>query len=350
MEKCENLYRKGDVMSWFHIFSDLLREDAVVFEGLTGELKNIQEELEQLRSGVFISTGLDPLIGQALDKISEQVGSGSENADQLLKALLGSIGLYEYAEKSGQAPAASTQIMEAVRAYAGLDALEELTGQDLIPEEMLQDKESAYSASASVSAWKAEEKWKYGSAKAQAGSAEAYAKAKGGFQFVDNHGFPIPAPFVSAEAGAGVCAFAASAKGKIGNDMIGAQGNVSAEVGSAEAKASLKAQVFDKNGELKPQVSAKAKAEAIAVEAKGTASAHVPGVEASVTGSVNLGVGAHAEFSYKEGKVKAEVGASVLAGASVGVEVDVSEGIAAISDLSSQIDDLFGSSKLTFVR
>ena len=329
-------------MSYFHVLSERLREDAASFEGLAGKMNELGEELTGLSSGIFISSELAPVIRKTLDGIKGKITTGSDDVDRILKGLLGCIDLYENTEKSRQAPSCTPGYLDAIMNACGGKLLEEI----------LQNKDSKYSASASVSAWKAEEKWKYGSAKVEVGSAEAHAKGKMQFNFVKNSNIPIPipAPFINAEAGASVCALSASAKGEIGNALIGANGKVSAEIGSAEASASFKAQIFGKDGEFDPQVSAKAKAEAIAAEAKGSASGHILGVEGTVTGSVNLGVGAHAEVSLKEGVVKAEVGASLIAGASVGVEVDVSDGLEAIETLSGQIDDLFGSSKLTFVR
>ena len=327
-------------MSYFHVLSDRLREDAASIGGLAGKIKNIGEEVAGIGSEIFISTDLAPVIKETLDGIKDKIYTGSENVDRILEALKGCIGLYEDTESSRNAPQCTREYGDAVMSSCegGL-----LNG-------TFQDSGSEWSASASMSAWKAEEKWKYGSAKAEAGSAEAHAMAELQFQLVKNHGFPIPAPFINAGVGTSVCAFSASAKGEIGNPLIGAKGKVSAELGSAEASADLKAQIFGKDGEFSPQLIAKAKAEALVAEAKGSASAHVLGVEGTVKGSVNLGVGAHAEVSMKEGVIKAEVGASLIAGASVGLEVDVSEGLEAIETLSQELDELFGSSKLSFVR
>ena len=63
------------------------------------------------------------------------------------------------------------------------------------------------------------------------------------------------------------------------NEYFGVQGKGEVNVGKVEGKADIKAVMFDESGKLKPEVKASAKAEAIAVEAKGSAGVSGGGVE-----------------------------------------------------------------------
>ena len=49
---------------------------------------------------------------------------------------------------------------------------------------------------------------------------------------------------------------------------------------------------------------------------------NIAGVEGKVNGSVNFGVGAHADIGLVDGKLKCDIGASLGVGASVGFEID----------------------------
>ena len=74
---------------------------------------------------------------------------------------------------------------------------------------------------------------------------------------------------------------------------------------------------------LEPQFGASAKAEATAAELEGSLGVNVLGGEVGVSGSVSVGVGAHADVGYKDGVFKFDIGASIGLGGSVGSEVDI---------------------------
>ena len=65
------------------------------------------------------------------------------------------------------------------------------------------------------------------------------------------------------------------------------------------------------------------KAEATAAELEGSLGVNVLGGEVGVSGSVSVGVGAHADVGYKDGVFKFDIGASIGLGVSVGSEVDI---------------------------
>lgn len=181
---------------------------------------------------------------------------------------------------------------------------------------------------ASVSAYKSEGEFLGGTGSVTVAEAEAHANFRGGFYVIGADGEEVFSPGVSAEIGVSATAFQADYENQLlGNEMFGL--NVDAEVTalSASATAGVDVNVFgkDKDGKVvfDPQVNVGAKAEAVLVEAEGSIGVNVLGGEASLKGSVKVGVGAHADIGIKDGVVKCEIGASLGLGFDVGFEVDV---------------------------
>jgi len=73
-------------------------------------------------------------------------------------------------------------------------------------------------------------------------------------------------------------------------------------------------------------------AEAIAAEASGSLDLNVLGGEVGVKGSINFGVGAHAEIGYRDGVFKFDVGASLGLGVSIGFEADIGGAVNTVVD------------------
>lgn len=133
-----------------------------------------------------------------------------------------------------------------------------------------------------------------------------------------------------------VCDFKeANAVGIIGSDDARFSLFKKVTVGKAEAKADATAQIFGSDGKLDAQLGASAKAEAIAAEVEGSAGINVLGGEVGVKGSVNVGIGAHADVGYRDGVVKVDIGASLGVGASVALEVDVGGMVDTITDTAT---------------
>jgi len=171
-----------------------------------------------------------------------------------------------------------------------------------------------------------------GKVSVKVGTVEAHAGISGGLYGYDKDGKLVIAPAIKAEMGASACLFKAEAEGRIGlgenNDMLGAYGKGEVSAGKLEAKAGIDAALFTEKG---PQLRGKASAEAIAGEAKGSVGVTVLGADIGVSGSVNYGIGAHADVGLVDGKVKVDIGATVGLGFSVGFEVDVGGTVNAVA-------------------
>ena len=165
------------------------------------------------------------------------------------------------------------------------------------------------------------------SATIKAGTIAGSAGIYGGLYTMkyDNNGNPVKVftPGVRAEAGASISVFEAEAKSSLKSqyvDGLSYEGSVGTKVGYASAKAGAEMGLIDG----KVAMHAGASAEAIAAEVNGSVGVDYMGVKGTVKGTLNVGVGAHADVGYKDGKISCDVGASLGVGGSVSFELDVS--------------------------
>lgn len=166
-------------------------------------------------------------------------------------------------------------------------------------------------------------------------TAEAHAGASAGLYVYtkdkDGNVKKVFSPGVSAEVGASVAVAQVGAEGRVGlgenNNMLGIYGNVDAKVLSAEAEGKV---AFNRN-----EIYAGASAEADLVKVSGAGGVSVLGTDVGVSGSLKVGVGAHAEVGITDGKIKVDVGAAVGVGFDLGFEVDVSGTVDAVCDTAT---------------
>ena len=170
-----------------------------------------------------------------------------------------------------------------------------------------------------------------GSVDARFITGEAQATAAAGFYMYtkdkDGNTVRVFSPGVSAEVGASVAVMDVEAEGRLGlgedNNMLGVYGKGEVEALSAEAKAKFALST--------KEVYAGASAEADLAKVTGTGGVSVLGTDVGVTGSLKVGVGAHAEMGYTDGKFKVDVGAAVGVGFDLGFEVDIGGTVEAIT-------------------
>ena len=124
--------------------------------------------------------------------------------------------------------------------------------------------------------------------------------------------------------GASATAFTTTSLAQLGNDNLGGYISGTATAGKVGAQAEASAGLFDKYGNINPNVKVGASAEAIAGEISGKVGAKVLGTDVGVSGSLNYGVGAHANIGFSDGKLSFDVGATLGVGASVKLDIDVS--------------------------
>ncbi len=172
----------------------------------------------------------------------------------------------------------------------------------------------------------------HGSAEAALGKAEANASAYAGLYSYSEDGTKHFTPGFGAEVGVGFTAFSASAKGQLGDEYFNIHGNASVDVGKAEASAAVNVGLFDADGKFNPQAGVNLSAEAIAGEASITGGGTFAGTSVEATGSVNFGVGAHANIGLQDGHLSLDIGASLGPGVSVKLDIDMSGTIEAVSD------------------
>lgn len=213
-------------------------------------------------------------------------------------------------------------------------------------------KATLFTASASGALWSGEAaaEGKIGgvvpgsaSAKASFGEAEAHADGYMGlFQADPTTGELQFKPGIGVSAGASVTAFTAEEQAMLGNDMLGAYVKSTQTVGKVGAEAEANVGLYDKDGKFNPTAYAGFSAQAIAGEITGAVGAKVLGADVSASGSLNYGVGAHANVGYKDGKLSLDVGATLGVGASVKLEVDIGGTIDAVKDAGKAAWDKAG--------
>lgn len=182
--------------------------------------------------------------------------------------------------------------------------------------------------------------WSEGSIEGKLLTAEAHAEAAAGLYIYtkDKNGNTkkILSPGVSAEVGTSVAVVDVEADGRIGlgeeKNMLGLYGNVDAELLSAEAKGKISVN-------LGKEVYVEAGAEANLAKISGSGGISVLGADVGVSGSLKVGIGAHAQAGYTDGKLKVDIGAAVGVGFDVGFEIDVGGTVDAVCDAASGIWD-----------
>ena len=151
---------------------------------------------------------------------------------------------------------------------------------------------------------------------------EAYASAEGGLMSKDEDGNLIINPHIDAKLGASFTALEAAGAYAVGNEWMGADASGNVTVGKVSGQAELTAGLRAEDGSLDPHAKLNASAEAILIDAKAQAGVTVLGTTAEVEGSVNIGVGAHANVEIGDGKIACDIGASLGVGASISFTID----------------------------
>lgn len=179
-----------------------------------------------------------------------------------------------------------------------------------------------------------------GTIEAKVGAAEAHAGVSAGMYVIGADGTKKLSPGVSAEIGASVTALEVAWDQQwLGDENLGFSTDAKVTVGQAKAKAGANLQIFGQDGKLDAQANFEASAEAIAWKAEGTAKLDILGGDVGVKGSVQFGVGAHANVGLHDGKFQVDIGASLGIGASVGFEVDVGGMVNTVWDSASSAWD-----------
>lgn len=167
---------------------------------------------------------------------------------------------------------------------------------------------------------------------------EAHAEIYGGLFYTDPEtGEKRLRVAAGVAAGYTMTAFTSQQEAQLGNDRFGAYVKAEETVGKVGAEASAVFGLHDKDGNFNPSLHAKASLEAIALEASVKGGVKVLGADVGVKGSVNVGVGAHAEFGYKDGKFSADIGASLGIGASVKLEIDIGGMVDTVADAAQAV-------------
>ncbi len=139
---------------------------------------------------------------------------------------------------------------------------------------------------------------------------------------------------IGASAGASFAVGHAEAEAQWGSDMAGLYAKADVDVLKAEVGADANVGLFDKDGNFNPALHVGGKAQAVVAEASAKVGGKILGTDVGVKGSVNFGIGAHADFGLRDGKLTADLGASLGLGFGVKVELDFSGTVDAVCDFA----------------
>ena len=143
--------------------------------------------------------------------------------------------------------------------------------------------------------------------------------------------------YVGASLGATYTAFSAKEKAYLGSEDYNVYEEVKVEAGRVGAKAEARAGIVDKEGKFNPSIYAGAKAEAIAGEISGKAGVKLGGIDVAAEGSLNYGIGAHANVGFHDGKLSVDIGATLGVGGSVKLDIDVSGAVKAVGETAGKV-------------
>lgn len=159
-----------------------------------------------------------------------------------------------------------------------------------------------------------------------------HSSASAGLYIFDKDGNKIFSPSVNAEIGTSVAYIQVDAEGRIGlgedNKLLGLYGNVEAEALSAELKGKFS---FIPGKEVYTGLNA----EVTAAKISGSGGISVLGTDIGVTGGLKVGLGAHADVGFTDGKFKVDVGGAIGLGFDLGFEIDVSGTVDAVADIAT---------------
>ncbi len=164
-----------------------------------------------------------------------------------------------------------------------------------------------------------------GNIKVDVGRSEAHAGIRAGMYVMGaDKKKDIFSPGVEADIGTSYTMLDIDYNQKLlGNDEFGAEANGEIVVGQCSAEAGLGVTLRDENGAINPQANVNVSAEAIGAKAEGDVTGKLFGGEVKAGGSINYGIGGHANVGLKDGVFKVDIGASAGLGASVNFDVDV---------------------------
>lgn len=173
------------------------------------------------------------------------------------------------------------------------------------------------------------------------GEAKMDYSLSAGLYGYDRDGNLFFSPAVNAKVGASATVLEIEGKYQYGDENLGFNADGGVTVGKVSGEAEVNAALLDENGKFKPELNASASAEAIAAEAEGSFGIKVAGVDVKAKGSVNFGIGAHADVGFHDGVLKIDIGASVGVGASAGFEIDVGAFVSKAKSVWDSITGLF---------
>lgn len=167
---------------------------------------------------------------------------------------------------------------------------------------------------------------------------EANLDVYGGLYGIDpKTGKKVIRAALGAEMGVAFSGIAMSEEMQWGDKNWGAYAGSTQTLGRAELNGDAVIGLRDAEGDINPTIHGSASAEAIGAEMTAKGGLKIGGTDIGVEGSVNYGIGGHAEFGLKDGKFSADIGVSFGLGVGFGLELDMTGTVEAIVDKAEAV-------------
>ena len=163
--------------------------------------------------------------------------------------------------------------------------------------------------------------------------AGANAELYGGLYYIDpDSGEKKLRMAAGVNLGCSLSALTMAQSARLGDENLGIYVKAEETFGKIGAGLSGVIGLHDAEGNFNPTAHVNMSLEAIAAEASVKGGVNVFGADLGVKASVNVGIGGHAEFGYKDGKFSADIGATFGIGGSVKLEIDIGGMVDTIAD------------------
>ncbi len=350
-------------MAEFSVKTVQIRGMADEEKKIESELNNIENAVQSISNNLSFKTASKSRIEARLKGIAGRIGESKRGIQGMHFALLGVVNDYEktearICEHAGGILAYEIQNDEnsGQTKYGQIDSQQNKAGTFFtIPnlltggiresienlEEDIIDKTGFNASSKTNGAYYSEKiQCEYGSAGVTILGYEAYTNAEGGIFTKDEESNLLFNPHISAKMGASFSVLNAEGTYATGDNMLGTDVSGQVTVGKASGEVEASASFRDSNGNINPHAKLDASVELILINAKAQAGVTVLGTKAEVKGSVNIGVGAHANLEIGDGKIVCDIGASLGIGGSISIAIDYGGTVDAIKDIANSALDI----------
>lgn len=350
-------------MAEFSVKTAQIRGIADEEKKIESELNNIENAVQNISNNLSFNAASKSRIETRLKGIAGRIGESKRGMQGMHFALLGVVNNYEKTEARICEHAGGILAYEIQNTgsfgqtnYGQIDSQQNKEGTFItipnlltggiresiknLKEDIIDETGFKVSAKTNGAYYSEKIQCEYGSAGVTVFGYEAYTNAEGGIFTKDEEGNLLFNPHINTKMGASFSVLTVEGTYATGNNILGTDISGEVTVGQISGEVEASASLRDSDGNINPHAKLDANAELILIDAKAQAGVTVLGTKAEVKGSVNVGVGAHANLEIGDGKIVCDIGASLGIGASISIAIDYGGTVNAIKDIANSALDI----------